>query len=101
MRPESPSLFSTRWGFPFLFGGTFIEAFTTRSGRKLKPADFPSFSEGLSLRPNLGVAIHGLCGYFPSFSEGLSLRLFTQTAAEAWFTDFPSFSEGLSLRRSR
>ena len=36
-------------GFPFLFGGTFIEGFmATRI--TLTPRDFPSFSEGLSLR---------------------------------------------------
>ena len=36
--------------------------------------DFPSFSEGLSLR--LGVCRRGvgLGRHFPSFSEGLSLR---------------------------
>ena len=35
--------------FPFLFGGTFIEARTRRNVR-YRPQDFPSFSEGLSLR---------------------------------------------------
>ena len=38
--------------FPFLFGGTFIEA--GASGMVgLALLDFPSFSEGLSLRPEL------------------------------------------------
>ena len=36
--------------FPFLFGGTFIEAQTYRDGLDTYQADFPSFSEGLSLR---------------------------------------------------
>ena len=45
---EYEKLFNSE--FPFLFGGTFIEGiewgFITQSGRW----DFPSFSEGLSLR---------------------------------------------------
>ena len=36
-------------GFPFLFGGTFIEGLDEVSGG-FKAFDFPSFSEGLSLR---------------------------------------------------
>ena len=36
--------------FPFLFGGTFIEAVSRRTSR-LSSRNFPSFSEGLSLRP--------------------------------------------------
>ena len=35
--------------FPFLFGGTFIEGIVTRRNDRRLP-DFPSFSEGLSLR---------------------------------------------------
>ena len=35
--------------FPFLFGGTFIEA-ETYYGKSFYIHDFPSFSEGLSLR---------------------------------------------------
>ena len=86
--------------FPFLFGGTFIEAREDGSFT-LMALDFPSFSEGLSLRrcdlakasghsfrfPFLfgGTFIEAGClvqvwiflgVYFPSFSEGLSLRLF-------------------------
>ena len=38
-------------------------------------ANFPSFSEGLSLRVELElVEAENVLGYFPSFSEGLSLR---------------------------
>ena len=55
---EGLSLRRTRWGlgimgvaaFPFLFGGTFIEAATIHHGRRQNNGDFPSFSEGLSLR---------------------------------------------------
>ena len=36
--------------FPFLFGGTFIEAATAPSAKPANEQDFPSFSEGLSLR---------------------------------------------------
>ena len=36
--------------FPFLFGGTFIEGSWHLHGRKRPDRDFPSFSEGLSLR---------------------------------------------------
>ena len=36
--------------FPFLFGGTFIEASRRRPWPDRTEADFPSFSEGLSLR---------------------------------------------------
>ena len=35
--------------FPFLFGGTFIEG-TEESEAQRQRRDFPSFSEGLSLR---------------------------------------------------
>ena len=84
--------------FPFLFGGTFIEgAKHHRSVRKVKH-NFPSFSEGLSLRE---WSRKGCCHeseHFPSFSEGLSLRA-ARLAGSAEAGDyFPSFSEGLSLR---
>ena len=36
--------------------------------------DFPSFSEGLSLRGEDSGELNGKKHYFPSFSEGLSLR---------------------------
>ena len=59
--------------------------------------DFPSFSEGLSLRPSQKV-LPGPGLDFPSFSEGLSLRLDRAHAQGYEVTNFPSFSEGLSLR---
>ena len=37
--------------FPFLFGGAFIEASRRRPPMTNEKTDFPSFSEGLSLRP--------------------------------------------------
>ena len=111
--------------FPFLFGGTFIEAREDGSFT-LMALDFPSFSEGLSLRrcdlakasghsfrfPFLfeGTFIEAGClvqvwiflgVYFPSFSEGLSLRHFGFGILGRGWHDFPSFSEGLSLRPAR
>ena len=89
--------------FPFLFGGTFIEAYgigvaVSRAGSP----NFPSFSEGLSLRHPKIQFVTVLAADFPSFSEGLSLRPelgidWSRSQAR----DFPSFSEGLSLRRLR
>ena len=59
--------------FPFLFGGTFIEA---APPPKVQPSSphFPSFSEGLSLRRRERGSVQLRGGDFPSFSEGLSLR---------------------------
>ena len=65
------------------------------------PADFPSFSEGLSLRLETDFNRTYKAANFPSFSEGLSLRRMSMpTASVTLETDFPSFSEGLSLRRT-
>ena len=106
--------------FPFLFGGTFIEGRLPGCCSAAEP-DFPSFSEGLSLREYKCRDEEGKTSHFPSFSEGLSLRvaqnnfsvfqnrfpfLFGGTFIEgesvaslnALAQDFPSFSEGLSLR---
>ena len=61
-------------GFPFLFGGTFIEGYLQGGTPCRHPAHFPSFSEGLSLRAPQHRRDHGGKRHFPSFSEGLSLR---------------------------
>ena len=61
-------------GFPFLFGGTFIEG-TNYLERHKMAKNFPSFSEGLSLRVRSCGGIEIPKSYFPSFSEGLSLRV--------------------------
>ena len=42
--------------FPFLFGGTFIEGFSGACGA-CGASDFPSFSEGLSLRDSTSRVI--------------------------------------------
>ena len=111
------------FGFPFLFGGTFIEGLQGVPQDQLERY-FPSFSEGLSLRAKTwcpgvrlpfgfpflfgGTFIEGLQGvpqdqlerYFPSFSEGLSLRASSSVFWSRTSLYFPSFSEGLSLRAS-
>ena len=51
--------------FPFLFGGTFIEA-RSSIRRPYLPAHFPSFSEGLSLR-------HTTCRKVAPMSNNISL----------------------------
>ena len=56
-------------GFPFLFGGTFIEA-ASRSSRRTVPCDFPSFSEGLSLRPVLSLMRSVMLWIFPFLFGG-------------------------------
>ena len=62
-------------------------------------ANFPSFSEGLSLRGHNERKEREYRRNFPSFSEGLSLRgVVFHVGAEPPAEDFPSFSEGLSLR---
>ena len=84
--------------FPFLFGGTFIEALTAGSyvdGH----GDFPSFSEGLSLRRNhliRGAAAHARFPFLfgGTFIEAQSVRFLDRSSLH-----FPSFSEGLSLRQ--
>ena len=40
--------------FPFLFGGTFIEGDECQNYFEKRAGDFPSFSEGLSLRGFVG-----------------------------------------------
>ena len=66
--------------FPFLFGGTFIEATATKEEATVE-ATFPSFSEGLSLRRNAAEWRDAWVARFPSFSEGLSLRPPAKTVA--------------------
>ena len=87
-------------GFPFLFGGTFIEAHLDARGKAAGCGNFPSFSEGLSLRHDVEAQRIGRSIYFPSFSEGLSLRPGSDDYVGYPGRYFPSFSEGLSLRPS-
>ena len=59
--------------FPFLFGGTFIEGRVQGVDGQWS-SNFPSFSEGLSLRAAAHLTRTTGAVNFPSFSEGLSLR---------------------------
>ena len=63
--------------------------------------NFPSFSEGLSLRQFIVFSDTSGSGDFPSFSEGLSLRQGRAPSLPSSLPHFPSFSEGLSLRHAR
>ena len=107
--------------FPFLFGGTFIEGRLMGCLRG-SGSDFPSFSEGLSLREVTSNRVTWLALIFPflfggTFIEGPYRRhtpcqsaqfpfLFGGTFIEGFIASssrgsgsyFPSFSEGLSLR---
>ena len=84
-------------GFPFLFGGTFIEGIWELL-RGCEGVNFPSFSEGLSLRGRIHHVGIICISHFPSFSEGLSLRALRRLLPHWPTKNFPSFSEGLSLR---
>ena len=95
-----------RWcrvfGFPFLFGGTFIEGPLCGSLVVCVQDYFPSFSEGLSLRDGRTLRTTDKNGHFPSFSEGLSLRGWQSTYSTRFSARFPflfggTFIEGLSL----
>ena len=76
MRGKTDRLNVTLEGlFPFLFGGTFIEGSLAILLAAVFCQDFPSFSEGLSLRDVITDQLTQLAQDFPSFSEGLSLRV--------------------------
>ena len=85
-RGESPPILR----FPFLFGETFIEGGLIGCSLRWK-IDFPSFSEGLSLRgPRMMVRRRRRVPDFPSFSEGLSLRAFrSSTGTTVTFISLP------------
>ena len=60
--------------FPFLFGGTFIEAITPALHRRVTNI-FPFLFGGTFIEAKVLIFLAaGLGLYFPSFSEGLSLR---------------------------
>ena len=86
--------------FPFLFGGTFIEGPSIIRATATPGTNFPSFSEGLSLRADL---LFGAAGrlQFPFLFGGTFIEGPTGGEATHPVRDFPSFSEGLSLRVSR
>ena len=87
-----------RGQFPFLFGGTFIEA-SYVAWKLNEQADFPSFSEGLSLRRNGANSLTPVENPFPFLFGGTFIEARSNVTVNAFTSDFPSFSEGLSLRR--
>lgn len=63
---------------------------------------FPSFSEGLSLRRQVGeLTIKDRVGDFPSFSEGLSLRLRCAACDAEVAGGFPFLFRGAFIEASR
>ena len=56
--------------FPFLLGGTFIEATKTNPAAKCRAAYFPSFWEGLSLRPHHTLLVGKSGAGFPFLLGG-------------------------------
>ena len=83
--------------FPFLFGGTFIEAGVIPGGQP-GGVYFPSFSEGLSLRP-AGLLLFDRFPGFPFLFGGTFIEAEHPNIPRARSAEnFPSFSEGLSLR---
>ena len=76
---------------------------TSRRSRSIR-WDFPSFSEGLSLRVPRSGGMSECLSYFPSFSEGLSLRAHSTRAGRVKHFTFPflfggTFIEG-QIRRA-
>ena len=67
----------------------------------MKPdgTDFPSFSEGLSLRPKTLNARRAVGGKFPFLFGGTFIEASSAQPTPEPEPNFPSFSEGLSLRR--
>ena len=61
---------------------------TSRRSRSIR-WDFPSFSEGLSLRVPRSGGMSECLSYFPSFSEGLSLRAHSTRAGRVKHFTFP------------
>ena len=64
------------------------------------PANFPSFSEGLSLR-GLIAQSSGLAAVFPFLFGGTFIEAGISVIRQSFLGHFPSFLEGLSLRRFR
>ena len=87
--------------FPFLFGGTFIEAYVYADDSGLLTKDFPSFSEGLSLRRLTARVRVKLFLAFPFLFGGTFIEARDKMSRSQPLRYFPSFSEGLSLRQSR
>ena len=100
LRAYSLSLPCASQGFPFLFGGAFIEGRWSFTATDTLSA-FPFLFGGAFIEGTAFTALEGLDGFgFPflfggAFIEGVSYRRSRKTRCY-----FPSFSEGLSLRVS-
>ena len=93
----SPARFEGK-KFPFLFGGAFIEAFGTII-EAVQTYNFPSFSEGLSLRPiSTSPRVQTSAGFPFLFGGAFIEAVHKRKPTLSTDSDFPSFSEGLSLR---
>ena len=66
--------------FPFLFGGTFIEGYSPPI-RQTQQLQFPFLFGGTFIEGRAGKTYGDMARDFPSFSEGLSLRGTTRTGA--------------------
>ena len=86
--------------FPFLFGGAFIEARVCGMCHS-RGLYFPSFSEGLSLRPPSSAIFSAQSRRFPFLFGGAFIEAPYRACLRNLHQHFPSFSEGLSLRRTR
>ena len=62
------------------------------------PPDFPSFSEGLSLRDDFLQRVAAGLSEFPFLFGGTFIEGLSRTCHQSPCRYFPSFSEGLSLR---
>ncbi len=85
--------------FPFLFGGTFIEANKQKENQYLQKI-ISSLSSGdfhRGFSSFFGAEV--LLDYFPSFWEGLLLRHEGRDLDGLDGLRFPSFSKGLSIRQ--
>ena len=87
-----------RYRFPFLFGGTFIEAFIVNVSAE-SAQHFPSFSEGLSLRLTNAFDMAWFLRQFPflfggTFIEAQECASFYAQAAKFPFLFGGTFIEG-------
>ena len=85
-------------GFPFLFGGTFIEGVL---GFLYVPRalHFPSFSEGLSLRGS-GVIVEGISPKFPFLFGGTFIEGTITSPSGVRATQFPFLFGGTFIEGS-
>ena len=106
MRIAEPSVALPAVGFPFLFGGTFIEGQAQERTKSLQELHFPSFSEGLSLRDSTPIPAPHSFLQFPFLFGGTFIEGGTLEEILDWLEEFPflfggTFIEGCTLRKFR